>query len=96
MRRLVLPVGLLVATTAAAISQDVVPITPPVEQRIEMLTTDEVQAVEPLAEGEAQAVMQHEPPSAGARTASTVGKAAAGVAAAVISVGIMAASLLFI
>jgi hypothetical protein len=95
MRRLALSLGMLVVTVAGAAEQDIVPITPPAAQRVEVLGTgDEVQAVQAIDGAEVQSVLHHEPPSAAGRAASTAGKVVAGVAAAALSLGVMAASLL--
>jgi len=97
---MVLPLGVLVvlagALGAGASEQTILPLMPPAEQRIELLGSgEEVQDVEAIDDAEVQAVMHHEPPSAAGQTVSTVGKIAAGVAAAALSLGFMVASLLF-
>ena len=98
---LLLAVSLAAATIAAspvrADEQRIEQLTPPAEQRVEVLGgTEDQQRVDALDDTKAQEVAAHEPPSAGAKAASTAGKFVLGVTAAVVAVGVTVASLLFL
>jgi hypothetical protein len=88
---------LLGVAPVAAIEQTITPLTPPEEQRVEVLgggaAQEGVQAIETT---ELAAVEPHVPPSPAAKSASTAGKVALGVTAAAVSLAAMAASLLFL
>jgi hypothetical protein len=76
-----------------AIEQEIEPLTPPAEQRVEVIGGTE-QGVEGVDQQALEVVEPHDPPSPAAKAASNVGQAILGVTAAVVSLGVMAASLL--
>ena len=90
--------GLLLGSRPlGATEQTITPLTPPSEQRIERLGGDGGQNVGAIASAEdIQRIDAPEPPSPTAKKASTVGKFVLGVTAAGISLGAMAASLIFL
>ena len=88
---------LLGAGSLGATEQTITPLTPPVEQRVEHLGGDGGQNVEGVASAEdVQRIDEPQPLSPTAKKASTVGKFVLGVTAAGISLGAMAASLIFL
>jgi hypothetical protein len=85
------------ARTLGATEQTITPLTPPDEQRIERLGGESGQNVEAIASADdTQRIDVPVPPSPTAKKASTAGKFVLGVAAAGISLGAMAASLIFL
>jgi hypothetical protein len=85
------------ATPGAAVEQNIVALTPPDEQRIEVITpADDQQGVDAVDDAATQTVAAHEPPSPSAKAASTAGKFVLGVASAGLALGVMAASLLLL
>jgi hypothetical protein len=81
---------------AAAGGEQVIPVEPAVEQRVEAVGGAGEQRVEALsAEQAEQAVNGATPRSGTQRAASTAGKVALGFVAVVVSIASMAASLLF-
>jgi len=91
----VAPIGWI--APVGAVEQTIVPLTRPgSEQTIQHLGQDEsAQHVETVAEAD-QVVGPQVPPSPAAKAASTAGKAVLGVFAAVLALGMTAASLLLI
>ena len=90
----VLPVAGLAA--GEPMEQEVQPLTPRVEQRIETLTPTAEQRVEVVNADGTQQVSGNATQSATQRGVQSVAKAVVGVLAAVVSMGVMAASLLLI
>ena len=85
----------MAASASAPAEQAVVPIEQVPEQRVEGIAQPGEQRVEDLtAEQAEQAVNGTTPRSGAQRAASTAGKIALGIVAAVVAVGSMAASLL--
>ena len=75
-------------------------LTPPAEQRIEVISgsvaVEGDQRVEGLDDSRVQTVGEHIPPTPGEKQASKVGQFMLGVASAGVALGVMAASLLLI
>lgn len=96
-RALLLGLGVVVlgSQIGLAVEQDVVPIVPRGEQQVEVITPRGEQAVQQVGGGPEQDVTRQVPPSPGMKTVSTIGKVATGVTAAAVSLGAMAAMLLF-
>jgi hypothetical protein len=85
------------ARAGAPGEQTIVPLTPTQEQRVEPIgKSDDLARVEPVQNVNAQGVEAIDPPGPLSKAASTVGVALLTVTSAVVSVGIMAASLLLI
>jgi hypothetical protein len=85
------------ASRGAAEEQTIQALTPPDEQRIEVISApDDSQYVEPVDGSGTQTIAAHEPPSPTAKAASTAGKFLLGVASAGVALGVMAASLLLL
>ena len=97
-RALLLGLGVVVlgSRIGLAVEQDVVPIVPQGEQQVEVITPSGEQAVRQVGGGVEQDVARQEPSSPGMKTVSTIGKVATGVTAAAVSLGAMAAMLMFI
>ena len=93
---LAVAVVLLVTRGGFAIEQTVEEIVPPGEQQVQVIGPRNEQAVGAFAEGGEQRVERQEPPSAAAKMASNVGKAATAVGAATVSLAAMAAMLMFL
>jgi hypothetical protein len=85
----------LAGAPVRAVEQTIEPLTPPVEQQVVTIGGAE-QGVEGIAPQAIEEVEAKEQPSPVGKAASTVGKAVLGVTAAVVSLGVMAASLLLI
>jgi len=89
--------GVLAGAVAwATTEQTIEPLTPPVEQQVQALGQGADQRVEVIGGGVEQEIGPHVPPTQAQKTASNVGKAVLGVTGAVIALGAMAASLLFL
>ena len=85
------------AAPGAAVEQNIVALTPPDEQRIEVITpAADQQGVEQIDGSHTQTIAAHEPPSPTTKAASTAGKFLLGVASAGLALGVMAASLLLL
>lgn len=94
---LVLLTGVWSPRSEAQQEQSITVLTPPEEQRIEVLNSGQGgQNVQGVDSGAVQGVYENEIPSEAGRTANTVGKVALSVTAAAVSLGVMAASLLFL
>jgi hypothetical protein len=89
---------MLLLSTQAGFSteQTVEAIVPRGEQEIEPITPPGEQAVDHVRDGGAQRVEAQQPRTAAEKTASTVGKVVTGVTAAAVSLGAMAAMLIFL
>jgi hypothetical protein len=85
----------LAGAPVRAIEQEIEPLTPPAEQHVEIVGAAE-QGVDGIDQQALEVVEPHEPPSPAAKAASNVGQAILGVTAAVVSLGVMAASLLLL
>jgi hypothetical protein len=99
MRRvLLLGLAMLLLSSQAGFSteQTVEAIVPQGEQEIEPITPPGDQVVEAVGAGGDQRVERQEPRTAAEKTASTVGKVVTGVTAAAVSLGAMAAMLIFL
>jgi len=91
---LVLALGVL---PSGAVEQTIVPLTPPEEQRVEMIGGgDYDEQVRGVDTQQVATVEPHVPPSPAAKAASTAAKGALGVMAAGVALGVMAASLLLL
>ena len=87
----------VVPSGAVEQEQTIVPLTPPVEQRVEMVGGgDYVEQVRTVDTQAVATVEPHVPPSPAAKAASTAAKGVLGVMAAGVALGAMAASLLFL
>lgn len=85
------------ATPRCGAEQVIEPLSPPDEQRIEIISGgDETQRVEAVAGSPEQTVGAHLPPSPSQKAASKAGKFMLGVASAGVALGVMAASLLLL
>jgi hypothetical protein len=89
-------IALSTGRVGTAVEQTVEAIVPPGEQQVEPIAPRQDQAVDGVQRTGEQAVAPLEPPSPAAKAASTAGKVVTGVAAAAVSLGAMAAMLLFI
>jgi hypothetical protein len=82
---------------SGAVEQTIEPLTPPVEQHVEMIGggqyVEQVRAVDAQA---VETVEPHVPPSPAAKATSKAVQGVLGVAAAGVALGAMAASLLFL
>ena len=87
--------GVPASPPVRATEQTVVPLSPGTEQDVRPIGGD-TQRVEPVEQVASQTVDAPEPPTPTAKAASTAGKVVLSVMAAVVSVGVMAASLLFL
>jgi hypothetical protein len=92
---LALLLGMPVGASEAPDEQRVTPVAPQVEQRVEPIGGAAEQRVEALDAEGVQGVVGGQK-SSGGRVAGTVGKAVLAVVTGVVSLGVMAASLLFL
>jgi hypothetical protein len=90
-----LAVLLLGSQVGFSMEQTIEPITPKGEQELEVIVPPGEQRVEQVASGSQQDVSPQLPPTATEKTVSNVTKVVTGVTAAGVSLGAMAAMLMF-